>query len=341
VFPRLSIVIPVANGVERLEETLVSVLENRPETCEVIVVHPRCYDDPYNLGDEVRFVESARRANLVELANLGIAAAQSEIIHFLACGALVEEGWAEPALAHFDQPDVCSVTPAVLHFADPTRLAAAGVAYGWGGRRIVVGRGRRFAAAYRPPREPIGPTLAAAFYRASALATVGGLAQVVGDRFADLDVALTLDAMGYRTVFEPACHVRAAASLVTPGSGLGAAGWGAERCYWRHASLRCWPDILVAHPLLMIAETLADLARCRRPRFIGRLAAVCCAARDLRHHDPAGYPARSSLPNEARGPASGFNSRRHEQAHQPPVPLPHQHDHRGKAAQRQSLRKVK
>ena len=39
--PRLSIVIPMTTGPEPLEETLVSVLENRPDDCEIIAVIAR------------------------------------------------------------------------------------------------------------------------------------------------------------------------------------------------------------------------------------------------------------------------------------------------------------
>ena len=47
--PRLSIVIPSVHGAQALEETLLSVLENRPEQCEVIVALACEYDDPWNL----------------------------------------------------------------------------------------------------------------------------------------------------------------------------------------------------------------------------------------------------------------------------------------------------
>jgi hypothetical protein len=337
VLPRLSIVIPVTeNGVERLEETLVSVLENRPETCEVIVVHAGCYHDPYDLSDEVRFVESDRHPNVVDLANLGIGVARSEIIHLLASGTLVEEGWAEPALVHFDDPDVSSVTPLVLDVPDRARIAAAGVAYGWGGRRVVVGRGRRFRSPYQPPKQLLGPTIAAAFYRASALAAAGGLSDVVGSQFADLDVAMTLHVMGFRNVFEPACNVQAAASLVTPETGAWAGGWTAERCFWRHASVQCWWEFLVAHPLWMFAEAVADAARCRWPRTIGRLAAWVCAARDFRHHDDAIRANHDRFAHAASNPLNRLGADQHEPGHPPPV----HRNHRAEPAQKRALRKA-
>ena len=55
---RLSIIIPVLGHSTRLDDTLVSVLENRPANCEIIVVHTEPYDDPYDLAGEVRFLEA-------------------------------------------------------------------------------------------------------------------------------------------------------------------------------------------------------------------------------------------------------------------------------------------
>ena len=54
--PRLAIVISAIGSIESLEGTLVSVLENRPADCEILVVLNRPYSDPYDLQGEVRFV---------------------------------------------------------------------------------------------------------------------------------------------------------------------------------------------------------------------------------------------------------------------------------------------
>ena len=56
--PQLSIVVPVFGDSAAFEATLVSVLENQPSCSEVIVAHDGSYDDPFDLADEVRLVES-------------------------------------------------------------------------------------------------------------------------------------------------------------------------------------------------------------------------------------------------------------------------------------------
>ena len=63
--PTLSIIIPASGSESRWERTLVSVLQNRPEDTEILVVVPGRYNDPYQLREEVRFVEVGRRASLV------------------------------------------------------------------------------------------------------------------------------------------------------------------------------------------------------------------------------------------------------------------------------------
>ena len=70
--PRLSIIIPVLGNLELLEDTLVSVLENRPDSCEIIVVLDEVYEDPYELKDEIRFDRAPPGAGLVAGANLAI-----------------------------------------------------------------------------------------------------------------------------------------------------------------------------------------------------------------------------------------------------------------------------
>ena len=49
---RLSVVVP-ATDVTGLEETLISVLEHRPDNSEIVVALGSPYDDPWNIREEV------------------------------------------------------------------------------------------------------------------------------------------------------------------------------------------------------------------------------------------------------------------------------------------------
>ena len=122
-------IIPVVGTADRLEGTLVSVLEHRPDNCEVIVVLNTSYDDPFELRGEIQFIEAPPATGLVGCINFGIAAATAPIVHVLASGFEASNGWLEKATQHFSDPRVAAVTPIVYDAAERDRLIAAGV--GW------------------------------------------------------------------------------------------------------------------------------------------------------------------------------------------------------------------
>src|SRR5687768_12308563 len=133
--PRLSILIPALRDSREFEYTLASVLQNRPDECEVLVAHAFPYDDPYRLSGEVCFLPVLEAKQAVTLLNAGFEAACSRIIHVVQCGLEVDEGWTDEALEAFDDPRVASATPLVVD-ATRTKLWSAGVGYSRWGRRL-------------------------------------------------------------------------------------------------------------------------------------------------------------------------------------------------------------
>ena len=79
---RLSIVIPCLGGASDFDDTLVSVLQNRPADCEVLVAHREPYDDPYALSGEVQFIES-QSDSLAALLNTALDQASGEVLHVM------------------------------------------------------------------------------------------------------------------------------------------------------------------------------------------------------------------------------------------------------------------
>lgn len=122
--PRLSIIVPIGPDVSAFEATLVSVLENRPRQCEIIVPHDGRYDDPFELSDEVRFVVVAG-GNFVDQVMAGARAAQGHFLHILADGLRATEGWADSALEKFEHHDAAVVVP-VVRRTDQNRIVSAG-----------------------------------------------------------------------------------------------------------------------------------------------------------------------------------------------------------------------
>src|SRR5437867_772038 len=95
---------------ELMEAGLVSVLENRPSACEVLLVLNGPYGDPYQLHDEVRFIAGPNGATWTESCNLGLEHASGEIVHLLRPGVQVTPDWTNASLRHFHQADVAAVT---------------------------------------------------------------------------------------------------------------------------------------------------------------------------------------------------------------------------------------
>ncbi len=122
--PRLSIVIPIGQDLAAFESTLVSVLENRPTGCEVIVAHDGRYDDPFDLCDEVSFVTSSS-GGLVDLVAASVSRAQGRFVHVLADGMRATPGWTDDAVEKFEHHDAGVVAP-VIRSQQTGKIVAAG-----------------------------------------------------------------------------------------------------------------------------------------------------------------------------------------------------------------------
>lgn len=127
--PRLSIILPVGadhgGQSSAFEDTLVSVLENLGDACEVVVVHDGTYRDPFAIGDEVRFAVADSK-NLVDSIAAGCDASWGRYVHVLTPGFQATEGWCEPALAQFADPNLASIAPMIVD-----RFDGEPIAIGW------------------------------------------------------------------------------------------------------------------------------------------------------------------------------------------------------------------
>jgi hypothetical protein len=244
-------------GAAEFDATLVSVLQHRPDDCEVLLVHTEPYDDPYDLGSEVQFLRSGPSARLVELINEGLATAAGEVVHLLSCGVKVTEGWANAAVARFQDADIAAVSPLVMD-ADGQKLAAAGVRWTVGGSRQVVADQRVLSGGSARLRAGIlGPTLAAGFFRREVLEALGSFDTRLDERYADVDLALAIAALDLRAVCEPASRVVRVAPLEDQRRAAFSRGRNAERIFWRNAAARGMFPSLVMHPFALLGDILA------------------------------------------------------------------------------------
>ncbi len=94
---RLSIVVPHLGADGPFEDTLISILENRPADVEVVVAHDGSYTDPFELSDEVRFV-SGPSHSLPGLMSAAADQARGPFVHVIANGVRATAGWTDAAL---------------------------------------------------------------------------------------------------------------------------------------------------------------------------------------------------------------------------------------------------
>jgi hypothetical protein len=298
--PRLSIIIPVVGDLKRLEDTLVSVLENRPDDCQVVVALNRPYDDPYGLSGEVCFVEAPLGGDLVATINAGICAARAPIVHLLTCGAEVGPDWIDAALDCFADPAVAAVAPLVLDKGNPSRVLAAGVQYHPGGAVRRLARDRSPDEVQPQCDAFCGPDLLAAFYRKEALSGVGLFDHTLGGLLSGAEMALSLRQVGLQSVLQPQCRVFAD---VADDAFL--TGFHAEQLFWRWVPEFGWLRSLTRHVLLLAGEGLLSPLR---PTMMARLAGRLLGAALMpvhRHSRSSVLPRAPAPPDNSGLPNSG------------------------------------
>lgn len=266
-----SIVVAAPDDVAALEETLVSVLEHRPAGVEVVAALGCDYADPWNIRDEVRFVEAPRGAGLAACINAGVAAATGRVIHVLAAGWRATAGWMEKPLAHFARGDVAAVVPLAVADADRDRVVAAGVRTTRGGRRVVAGGGARRdeIRSERSAGRSVVPLLEAGFWSADLLAAGGGFPTACGDGLADADMAATVACWGGTVVLEPASLVVGGAERCRPAAFT--AGLRAEKLFWRSLAAGPVAPALVAHAGEVLRHAVVAAPLGTVPMLCGRL----------------------------------------------------------------------
>ncbi len=269
---RLTIIIPFLGQDKPFEATLVSVLEARSSGCEVIVVDNGRYQDPYDIGDEVRFTSCSGNVSLLNQLNHGCDEAKADVIHFLQPGLKATSGWLEAAMTHFENPLVGCVAPAIL---DPDGAHfLAGVSYGLGGTRSVTrlplgSSVRNHQSKLLGRNEILGPTLFAGFYRRSFFQLCGGFDASVGKAYADVDLALSLSDLGFHATCEPnSLLVPFSISEERPNSLV--EGRTAERLFWRHAQQHPQKPPLLRHLCAVMGDLVTSLPHRSLPKLLGR-----------------------------------------------------------------------
>jgi len=235
-----------------LEATLVSVLENRPHNCEVLVPDRGTYGDPYDLKDEVRFIPAASDANTVGCIHAGIQAARGTVVHLLFPGTQVEADWCEEAVERLGcDLRIASVAPCVHPPKSQEPILGVTRSFGGGRRLLTSAAGIEKASA----AGGWGPTLSAGFYRRSALQAVGGWDPRLATT-ADVDLALRLAQRGFACA---PCDTHIATTSEGKSCSFYQRALDTEVCFWRHVPSGSMPLSLLSHGATCAGRWLRQL----------------------------------------------------------------------------------
>jgi len=252
---RLSAIVPAIGDESAFEDTLLSVLENRPASCEVIVVCNATFQDKYGLQDEVRLIRvRTARSTWMSLANVGLRVSQGAYTNLVLPGIEVLEHWDAAAI---DRLQRTTRTGAVAPLAIDNRTrevhqAIAGLRGASTGQRVLRLVSPNPDDLWRALRID-GPTSWCGFFRRQDLLDLGGWDERLSEQAADLELALRLRRRGLASVCELSSGVVLRQDVVAD-SPLSARqrGLEMERLFWRHVGRLSWTTTL-SYPFSLAA----------------------------------------------------------------------------------------
>src|SRR5262249_8995958 len=115
-------------------------------------------------------------------------------------------GWAEAALACFEDSRVAAVAPLVLRWPGGSLIDSAGDRYYVGGVAAKRGPGHELTAEDFYPCRAVRWSGSSGVHRPDVLPAVGAFPESFGAYFEDVDVAVRLHRAGYHVVYEPAAR---------------------------------------------------------------------------------------------------------------------------------------
>jgi GT2 family glycosyltransferase len=243
--PELSIVIPCHNRSDLLRACLASVLRHAPPQVEILVVDDASPDAAASaVAAEfpgVCVIRLPEQSGFCVAANAGICAVRHPIVELLNDDTEVKAGWAEAALAWFQNPGVGAVAPLVLRRPGggigEVRIDSAGDRYYRGGVAGKHHRGNLLRTVNLAAHRVFGASGSSAFYRREAFLRVGGFPESFGAYFEDVDLSFRLHRAGFDIVHEPSSQVLhhvSASHGVTSRRLIEQQSRNEERVFWRN-----------------------------------------------------------------------------------------------------------
>ncbi|MGI5832732.1 MAG: glycosyltransferase [Thermoguttaceae bacterium] len=212
----LTIIIPFLKktDTELFEATLLSILENRHEEDNILVVNAASYDNCYDLSQEdgVLFCPADPQTEQVEAFNIGIQNSTTPYVCPILCGCVVGEGWAESALSLLAESDVAMVVPQMRKTTAGGRdTSSFGYALSSDGVLLPI------RSATLPMNTLPAPGPGGAFFRRQTLLDLGLFQAALGD-WALADMAILITNLGNGVLYEPGTILTYDATALPPPS---------------------------------------------------------------------------------------------------------------------------
>lgn len=307
--PRLSIVIPTHNRPDLLRLCLQSLARDAPDGTEIIVVD----DGSPQPGagavvskfPGVKWLRGSRRRGFCAAANAGIRVARGVVVEVLNDDTEVTAGWAESALAWFDDLTVASIAPLVLrscsHNDSHPEIDSAGDRYYLGGVAGKRGHGQSLGPDYLEPCRVFGASASSAFYRRDVLVRLRAFPESFGAYFEDVDLAFRLNRAGFRVMYEPSSrvHHRGGGSYGVPRRRLfEQQSRNEERVFWRNIPPAAWPLAVPRHLAVLAGKAWRRWREgrlipflCGRLRLLGEIGTLAHHRQLLNQMGPGVDPA--------------------------------------------------
>jgi hypothetical protein len=207
-------VVPNWNGRRWLPGCLRSLSHQTLSPLEVIVVDNGSTDGSasYLASDhpEVRVLALAANSGFAHAANLGLRAAEAELIALINTDVVLEPDWlARMASAVRSAAGVAAVACKMVELAAPARIYDAGDVLRRDGACEQRGRFTLDDGRFDDPGEVFGACAGAALYRRAPVLAVGGFDERYFAYLEDVDLALRLRLAGWSCRYEPAVALHA------------------------------------------------------------------------------------------------------------------------------------
>lgn len=300
--PRVQVIVVVYNSAATLQRCIDALEVQSFTDWEAVVWDNASADDALNalrVGPRVHKVHSPDNLGFAAGNNRAAMLSSSEYIAFLNPDAFAEPAWLERLVAAADTYRVEAVTSLQLDDGDPDLLDGAGDCMSIAGIPWRGGYGQPRSTAPSEPCEVFSACGAAALYRRSAFAALGGFEERFFCYCEDVDLGFRLRLTGGRCVLEPRAVVRHVGGASSGGEGSAFAEYhGARNRLWtfgRDMPLLLMPFALPAHVLVTLYVLL------RSPALLPiRLKAIGSALRDRGGFRAPPMPRRGSLLGLAR-----------------------------------------